>query len=54
MDPGAEEVHGFSLEKLYELSEGMEFLDQLQDFMKDFFECWFWLLDTMFNLILNS
>lgn len=38
MDPGAEEVHGFSLEKLYELSEGMEFLDQLQDFMKDFFD----------------
>ena len=38
MDPGAEEVHGFFLEKLYELSEGMEFLDQLQDFMKDFFD----------------
>ena len=38
MDPGAEEVHGFSLEKLYELSNGLEFLDQLDQFMKDFFD----------------
>lgn len=38
MDEGAQEVHGFSLEKLYELSDGLEFLEQLQDFMGDFFD----------------
>ena len=38
MDPGAEAIHGFSLEKLYELSDGLEFFDQIQEFMKDFFE----------------
>ena len=38
MDPAAQEVHGFSLEKLYELSNGLEFLEQIQDFMKDFFD----------------
>ena len=32
MDPAAQEVHGFSLEKLYELSNGLEFLEQIQDF----------------------
>ena len=34
MDPSAQEVHGFSL---YELSNGLEFLEQLQYFMSDFF-----------------
>ena len=38
MDEGAEKVHGFSLEKLYELSNGLDFLDQIQEFMKDFFD----------------
>ena len=38
MDEGAEQVHGFSLEKLYELSNGLEFLEQIQDFMGDFFD----------------
>jgi DNA polymerase III subunit epsilon len=38
MDEGAEAVHGFSLEKLYELSEGKEFLDSITEFMHDFFE----------------
>lgn len=37
MDPNAEEVHGFSLEKLYELSDGQEFLDICHEFMPDFF-----------------
>lgn len=38
MDSGAQAVHGFSLEKLYELSDGLEFLDFVQEFMPDFFE----------------
>lgn len=38
MDPAAEQVHGFSLERLYELSDGLEFLEQLQNFMGDFFD----------------
>ncbi|CUP00006.1 3'-5' exonuclease [Clostridium sp. NSJ-49] len=38
MDEGAEAIHGFSLEKLYELSDGLEFFDQIQEFMKDFFD----------------
>ena len=38
MDPSAEEVHGFSLEKLYELSEGQYFEDLVMDFIDDFKE----------------
>ena len=38
MDEGAEAVHGFSLEKLYELSDGREFIDFIQEFMPDFYE----------------
>ncbi|ATD54738.1 3'-5' exonuclease [Clostridium chauvoei] len=38
MDEGAEAVHGFSLEKLYELSNGQEFLEFVSEFMPDFFE----------------
>jgi DNA polymerase III subunit epsilon len=38
MDEGAEAVHGFSLEKLYELSNGMYFDDLVQEFVDDFFE----------------
>ncbi|MGN0143744.1 MAG: exonuclease domain-containing protein [Clostridium sp.] len=38
MDPSAEEVHGFSLEKLYELSEGQYFEDLVFDFINDFKE----------------
>ncbi len=38
MDPNAEAVHGFSLEKLYELSNGMYFEDLLEDFITDFAE----------------
>lgn len=38
MDPNAEAVHGFSLEKLYELSDGMYFEDLLEDFITDFAE----------------
>ncbi|MGL5381148.1 3'-5' exonuclease [Clostridium sp.] len=37
MDEGAQAVHGFSLEKLYELSNGQEFLEFASDFMPDFF-----------------
>lgn len=36
MDPAAEAVHGFSIEKLYELSGGKYFEDVLDDFEKDF------------------
>lgn len=36
MSPGAEEVHGFSLEKLYELSEGLYFEDLCHQFINDF------------------
>lgn len=36
MSAGAEAVHGFSLEKLYELSQGMYFEDLYMDFMEDF------------------
>lgn len=36
MDPGAEQVHGFSLEKLYELSNGAYFEDIVWDFINDF------------------
>lgn len=36
MSPGAEEVHGFSLEMLYELSSGLYFEDTYEDFIEDF------------------
>lgn len=36
MDPSAEAVHGFSMEKLYELSNGMYFEDLVDDFIQDF------------------
>jgi DNA polymerase-3 subunit epsilon len=36
MDPSAEEIHGFSLEKLYELSNGQYFEDLVTDFFDDF------------------
>ena len=38
MDPSAQEVHGFSLEKLYELSEGQYFEDLVMEFIEDFKE----------------
>lgn len=38
MEEGAQAIHGFSLEKLYELSEGRDFLDTVHEFMRDFFE----------------
>lgn len=36
MDPGAQGVHGFSVEKLYELSNGQYFEDLVEDFIGDF------------------
>jgi len=36
MDPSAEEIHGFSLEKLYELSNGQYFEDLVPEFLEDF------------------
>ena len=36
MDPSAEEIHGFSLEKLYELSNGQYFEDLVPEFIEDF------------------
>ncbi|MBN1046037.1 MULTISPECIES: 3'-5' exonuclease [unclassified Clostridium] len=38
MNPSAQEIHGFSLEKLYELSEGQYFEDLVPEFFKDFIE----------------
>lgn len=38
MDPSAQEVHGFSLEKLYELSEGNYFEDSFESFIDDFLQ----------------
>lgn len=38
MSEEAEAVHGFSLEKLYELSDGQEFLEFAHEFMPDFFD----------------
>ena len=38
MDEGAEAIHGFSLEKLYELSDGKDFLEFVHEFMPDFFD----------------
>jgi DNA polymerase III subunit epsilon len=36
MDPSAQEIHGFSLEKLYDLSNGQYFEDLVPDFFDDF------------------
>lgn len=36
MDPSAEEIHGFSLEKLYDLSNGQYFEDLVPEFIDDF------------------
>lgn len=36
MSESAERVHGFSLEKLYELSEGRYFEDSFEEFLEDF------------------
>lgn len=38
MDPAAEAVHGFSLEKLYELSNGQYIEDLMEEFINDFSE----------------
>lgn len=38
MDPSAQEIHGFSLEKLYDLSDGQYFEDLFLDFIQDFKE----------------
>lgn len=38
MDPSAQEIHGFSLEKLYDLSNGQYFEDLVSDFIHDFEE----------------
>lgn len=38
MSPSAEKIHGFSLEKLYELSNGEYFEDKLNEFLNDFLE----------------
>lgn len=38
MDPSAQEVHGFSMEKLYELSNGQYFEDLYENFINDFKE----------------
>ncbi|MBE6068821.1 MAG: 3'-5' exonuclease [Clostridium lundense] len=36
VEPSAEKVHGFSVEKLYELSNGRYFEDCLEEFLADF------------------
>lgn len=36
VEPGAESVHGFSVEKLYDLSNGQYFEDKLSEFVQDF------------------
>jgi DNA polymerase III subunit epsilon len=36
VEPSAEEVHGFSVETLYELSEGKYFEDCFEDFIEEF------------------
>lgn len=36
VEPGAEKIHGFSAEALYELSNGQYFEDQLEEFLEDF------------------
>lgn len=38
MSPGAEQVHGFSEEMLFQLSEGRTFADQLDRFRDDFMD----------------
>lgn len=38
VEPQAEKVHGFSTEKLYDLSNGLYFDDQVEDFYNDFLE----------------
>ncbi|SFC57218.1 3'-5' exonuclease [Clostridium uliginosum] len=38
MDPSAQAIHGFSLEKLYELSEGNYFEDIVPEFIQDFLD----------------
>ncbi|MDT8718739.1 3'-5' exonuclease [Clostridium sp. 19966] len=38
VEPSAEEIHGFSAEDLYELSEGMYFEDHFENIYKDFSE----------------
>ena len=38
MDPAAEAVHGFSLEKLYDLSNGQYIEDLTEEFINDFSE----------------
>lgn len=39
MSESAQAVHGFSLEKLYELSDGLYFEDIFQEFVDDFINC---------------
>lgn len=36
IEPEAEQIHGFSVEKLYELSNGKYFEDRLEEFLDDF------------------
>lgn len=36
VEPSAEEIHGFSVEKLYELSKGLYFEDLVEEFYEDF------------------
>lgn len=36
VEPGAEKIHGFSVEILYKLSNGESFKDHLQEFIQDF------------------
>lgn len=38
IEPQAEQVHGFSVEKLYELSNNMYFDDQVDEFLDDFLD----------------
>lgn len=38
VEPSAEQIHGFSVEALYELSNGLYFEDQFEDFIQDFLE----------------
>lgn len=38
VEPSAKDVHGFSEEILYNLSNGLEFIDQCHEFMKDFYD----------------
>ncbi len=38
IEPSAEKIHGFSVEDLYELSNGLYFEDQFESFIQDFYE----------------